>query len=282
MSEPYQTLPKRRSDTHKGDYGRVLVIGGSVGYTGAPTLCAKAALRAGAGLVYVGVPQSIYSITAVENDEAMPFPLPDRDGKLSQEAFDRIIQEMKKCDVCVIGPGMGRSEELFRLVRATVRAAECPLVIDADAIFAVSRDLSLLNRAKSPVYLTPHDGEFAHLFGDKSNGSRVDEAKQFARAHRCTVIRKGMETICAHPDGESTVLRVGTPGMAKGGSGDVLAGVLAAFLCQLPEKNAAETAVWAHGLAGSICAERLGEYGMNPTDLIDALAEATKTMTANV
>lgn len=281
MSELYQTLPKRLPDTHKGDYGRVLVIGGSVGYTGAPTLCAKAAVRAGAGLVYIGVPQSIYTITAVKNDEAMPFPLPDRDGKLSQDAFDRIMHEMKKCDVCVIGPGMGRSEELFRLVRATVRAAECPLVIDADAIFAVSRDLSLLNRAKSPVYLTPHDGEFAHLFGEKSGRDRLAEAKEFARAHRCTVIRKGMETICAHPNGESTILRVGTPGMAKGGSGDVLAGVLAAFLCQLPAERAAETAVWAHGLAGQICAERLGEYGMNPTDLIDALAEATKQMSSN-
>ena len=281
MSEVYKTLPRRRPDTHKGDYGRVLVIGGSVGYTGAPTLCAKAAVRAGAGLVYVGVPQSIYSITAVKNDEAMPFPLPDRDGKLSQDAFDMIQREMKKCDVCVIGPGMGRSEELFRLVRATVRAAECPLVIDADAIFAVSRDLSLLNRAKSPVYLTPHDGEFEHLFGDKSGGNRAAEAEAFAKAHRCTVIRKGMETICAHPDGRITVLRAGNPGMAKGGSGDVLAGVLAAFLCQLPAENAAETAVWAHGLAGAVCAERLGDYGMNPTDLIDALAEATKRMSSN-
>ena len=281
MSELYQTLPKRLPDTHKGDYGRVLVIGGSVGYTGAPTLCAKAAVRAGAGLVYIGVPQSIYTITAVKNDEAMPFPLPDRDGKLSQDAFDRIIKEMKHCDVCVIGPGLGRSEEIFRLIRATVRAAECPLVIDADAIFAVSRDLSLLNRAKAPVYLTPHDGEFAHLFGETRGKSRLEEAKEFARAHRCTVIRKGTETICAHPNGESTILRVGTPGMAKGGSGDVLAGVLAAFLCQLPAERAAETAVWAHGLAGTICAERLGEYGMNPTDLIEALAEATKQMSSN-
>lgn len=279
--EPYQTLPKRERDTHKGDYGRLLVIGGSVGYTGAPTLAAKAAVRAGAGLVYLGVPESIYTITAVKNDEAMPFPLRDRDGRLSQDAMPVILDWMKQCDVCVLGPGLGRTEELFRLIRGIVRAAEKPLVLDADAIFAVSRDLSLLDRAKAPVYLTPHDGEFRHLFGDGRRSDRAGEAAAFAKAHRCTVIRKGMETICAHPDGRRTVLRVGNPGMAKGGSGDVLAGVLGAFLCQLPETHAAESAVWAHGLAGDLCAERLGEYGITATDLIEALPEATRQMSAN-
>lgn len=280
MNESYKTLPKRRPDTHKGDYGRLLILGGSVRYTGAPTLCARAAVRAGAGLVYLGVPQSVYTITAVKNDEAMVFPLPDQDGKLSQESFNQIQNEMKKCDVVVFGPGLGRTEETFRLVRAVVRAATCPMVLDADAIFAVSRDLSLLDRAKAPMYLTPHDGEFQYLIGDRRSTDRVGETRAFAKAYRCTVIRKGMETVCAHPDGSATVLRAGNPGMAKGGSGDVLAGVLGAFLCQLDGDRVAETAVWAHGLAGSICAERLGEYGMNPTDLIEALPEATKRMTA--
>ena len=174
----------------------------------------------------------------------------------------------------------GRTEETFRLVRAVVRAADKPLVLDADAIFAVSRDLSLLDRAKAPIYLTPHDGEFRSLFGERAGRDRPAETTAFAKAHRCTVIRKGAETICARPDGRTVVLHADNPGMAKGGSGDVLAGVLGAFLCQLPEQWAAETAVWAHSLAGAICARRLGEYGMNPTDLIDALAEATKSMTA--
>lgn len=280
MPEPYQILPKRGRDTSKNDYGRLFVIGGSVGYTGAPTLCARAAVRAGAGRVYLGVPESIYTITAVKNDEAMPFPLPDREGKLSQDAMPVIIDRMKKCDVTVFGPGLGRTEETFRLVRAVVRAAEKPLVLDADAIFAVSRDLSLLDRAKAPIYLTPHDGEFLSLFGDRAGSDRRAETTAFAKAHRCTVIRKGAETICARPDGRTVVFRGENPGLAKSGSGDVLAGVLGAFLCQLPETWAAETAVWAHSLAGAICADRLGEYGMNPTDLISAIAEATKKMTA--
>lgn len=280
MPEPYQTLPRRGRNTSKNDYGSLFVIGGCVGYTGAPTLCARAAVRAGAGRVYLGVPESIYTITAVKNDEAMPFPLPDREGKLSQDAVPAIIDRMKKCDVTVFGPGLGRTEETFRLVRAVVRAAEKPLVLDADAIFAVSRDLSLLDRAKAPIYLTPHEGEFQSLFGDRAGSDRPAETTAFAREHRCTVIRKGAETICARPDGRAVVFRGENPGLAKGGSGDVLAGVLGAFLCQLPEQWAAETAVWAHSLAGAICAERLGEYGMNPTDLVDALAEATKRMTA--
>ena len=195
--ESYQILPRRERNTHKGDYGRLLIIGGSVGYTGAPTLTAKAAVRTGAGLVHLGVPESIYTITAFKNDEAMPFPLKDRDGKLTQDALPMILDWMKKCDVCVLGPGLGRTEELFRLVRAIVRAADKPLVLDADAIFAVSRDLSLLDRAKGAVYLTPHDGEFRHLVGDSRGGDRVSEAAAFAKAHRCTVIRKGRETICA-------------------------------------------------------------------------------------
>lgn len=280
MPEPYQILPKRGRNTSKNDYGRLFVIGGSVGYTGAPTLCARAAVRSGAGRVFLGVPESIYTITAVKNDEAMPFPLPDREGKLSQDAMPAIIDRMKKCDVTVFGPGLGRTEETFRLVRAVVRAAEKPLVLDADAIFAVSRDLSLLDRAKAPIYLTPHDGEFMTLFGDRAGRDRPAETTAFAKAHRCTVIRKGAETICARPDGRTVVFHGENPGLAKSGSGDVLAGVLGAFLCQLPENWAAETAVWAHSLAGAICAERLGEYGMNPTDLISALAEATKKMTA--
>ena len=191
-----------------------------------------------------------------------------------------IIDRMKKCDVTVFGPGLGRTEETFRLVRAVVRAAEKPLVLDADAIFAVSRDLSLLDRAKAPIYLTPHDGEFMTLFGDRAGRDRPAETTAFAKAHRCTVIRKGAETICARPDGRTVVFHGENPGLAKSGSGDVLAGVLGAFLCQLPENWAAETAVWAHSLAGKICADRLGEYGMNPTDLISAIAEATKKMTA--
>mgnify|MGYP000486018397 CR=1 FL=1 len=209
---PY--LPRRASDTNKYDYGRVLIVGGCIGYTGAPTLCARAALRCGAGLVSVGVPEAIYAVTAVKNDEAMPFPLPSAEGKLARDALPVLLERLEKSDVCVLGPGLGRNDTLTALVQAVVMQSGTPLVLDADALFAVAQD--------------------------------------------------------------AAVLRVGNPGMAKGGSGDVLAGMLGALLCQMPARDAVQTAVWLHGRAGDLCAGRMGEYAMNPTDVIAALPEVTK------
>ena len=158
---PY--LPRRASDTNKYDYGRVLIVGGCVGYTGAPTLCAHAALRCGAGLVSVGVPEAIYAITAVKNDAAMPFPLPSADGKLTADALPELLERLRRSDVCVLGPGLGRNAALTALVQAVVLRSETPLVLDADALFAVAQDVTVLDRARAPIVLTPHDGEFARL-----------------------------------------------------------------------------------------------------------------------
>ena len=160
---PY--LPRRASDTNKYDYGRVLIVGGCVGYTGAPTLCARAALRCGAGLVSVGVPEAIYAVTAVKNDEAMPFPLPSAEGKLARDALPILLERLQKSDVCVLGPGLGRSDALTALVQAVVTQSGTPLVLDADALFAVAQDVTVLDRACAPIVLTPHDGEFARLAG---------------------------------------------------------------------------------------------------------------------
>lgn len=272
---PY--LPRRASDTNKYDYGRVLIVGGCVGYTGAPTLCAHAALRCGAGLVSVGVPEAIYAITAVKNDAAMPFPLPSADGKLTADALPELLERLRRSDVCVLGPGLGRNAALTALVQAVVLRSETPLVLDADALFAVAQDVTVLDRARAPIVLTPHDGEFARLAGADAAG-RAEAASAFAAAHGCTVVRKGPETVCAFPDGDTAVLRAGNPGMAKGGSGDVLAGMLGALLCQMPARDAVQTAVWLHGRAGDVCAVRMGEYAMNPTDVIAALPEVTKTI----
>ncbi len=148
-------------------------------------------------------------------------------------------------------------------------------MLDADALFAVAQDVSVLARARAPIVLTPHDGEFARLAGADETG-RADAASAFAVRHGCTVVRKGPETVCAFPDGDAAVLRVGNPGMAKGGSGDVLAGMLGALLCQMPARDAVQTAVWLHGRAGDLCAGRMGEYAMDPTDVIAALPEVTK------
>ena len=201
---PY--LPRRASDTNKYDYGRVLIVGGCIGYTGAPTLCARAALRCGAGLVSVGVPEAIYAVTAVKNDEAMPFPLPSAEGKLARDALPVLLERLEKSDVCVLGPGLGRNDTLTALVQAVVMQSGTPLVLDADALFAVAQDAAVLERARAPIVLTPHDGEFARLAGPDKTG-RAEAASDFAVRHGCTVVRKGPETVCAFPDGDAAVLR---------------------------------------------------------------------------
>jgi len=261
-------LPKRPRISHKGDFGKVFVCGGCVGYTGAPSLCARAAVRSGAGLVYLGVPKDIYAITAAKNDEAMPFPLAgDGAGRLGADALSQMLERADSCDVAVLGPGLGRSEELTGLVRAFARQTQTRLVLDADALFAM--DLETLGALKRPAVLTPHEGEFARLFWPVSD--RLNDAKKAARESGSIVVLKGHRTIAAFPDGEAFVNTAGNPGMAKGGTGDALAGVIAALWCVLPPNRAVPYAVWLHGRAGDLCAKRLGEYAMTAGDLIEAL-----------
>ena len=270
---PY--LPRRASDTNKYDYGRVLIVGGCVGYTGAPTLCARAALRCGAGLVSVGVPEAIYAVTAVKNDEAMPFPLPSAEGSWRAMRC-RYCSSGCKSDVCVLGPGLGRSDALTALVQAVVTQSGTPLMLDADALFCRRAGRDGARPRLRAIVLTPHDGGVCP--SGRAGWNRQGQRRRpiFAVRHGCTVVRKGPETVCAFPDGDAAVLRVGNPGMAKGGSGDVLAGMFAALLCQMPARDAVQTAVWLHGRAGDLCAGRMGEYAMNPTDVIAALPEVTK------
>ncbi len=273
------TLPGRRPDTHKGDYGRILIIGGAVGYTGAPTLCARAAVRAGAGLVYLGVPKPIYEITAVKNDEAMPFPLPaDAYGGVSPEAADSVLNRLKGCDVCALGPGMGKGEGTAAIIRAVLESGmEKPLVLDADALNVLKPMLPLLRAYPGPVILTPHGGEFVRLGGENS-GDTVAEACRFSTRTGGVLVLKNHRTVVAFPDGEVYITTHGNPGMAKGGSGDALTGILAAMLGQLPLRPAVCAGVHLHGLAGDLCAAHLGEYAMTASDLIETLPEATRKM----
>ncbi len=276
------TLPRRRPETHKGDYGRVLIIGGAVGYTGAPTLCARAAVRAGAGLVYLGVPAPIYEITAVKNDEAMPFPLPaEAGGGVSPEAVGAVLSRLEGCDVCVLGPGMGKGAGTAAVVRAVLESGLAkPLVLDADALNVLKPMLPLLRAYPGSVILTPHGGEFARLGGDNS-GDVVAEACRFSAEFGAVLVLKNHRTVLAFPDGEVYITTHGNPGMAKGGSGDALTGILAAMLGQLPFREAVRAGVHLHGLAGDLCAARLGEYAMTATDLIETLPEATLRMLEN-
>ena len=271
-------LPKRKANTHKGDYGKLLVLGGCVGYTGAPTLCARAALRAGAGLVYLGVPAPIYDITAVKNDEAMPFPLPaDECGCFAAAAADAITAQLEMCDVAAIGPGMGKAPGCAALLERVMADFAKPLVIDADGLNMLAGRMELLRGRRAMTVLTPHDGEFLRL-GGTLDGDRADCALRFAQAHGCVLVLKGHRSVVAFPDGTAFIGTHGNPGMAKGGSGDVLTGVIAAMLCQLPQEKAVSAGVHLHALAGDLCAQRLGEYAMLATDVIETLPAATQIM----
>ena len=258
-------LPARAPLTHKGDYGKLLILGGCVGYTGAPVLCAEAALRSGAGLVYLGVPKEIYSVAAVKLTEAMPFP----------RTAESLRERLDNCDVCVLGPGMGRSEDTARLTARVLREFSGPVTADADALWAIAQAPDLLDNAAGPVVLTPHEGEFARLLG-RSVTDRLNDARSFADAHNCAVVLKGHRTICAFPGGAAYVVDAGGPGMARGGSGDVLAGVIGALLGQLPLRRAVLTACWLHARAGDLAADRLGEYAMTAGDIIASLPAAQR------
>lgn len=272
-------LPKRARESSKRDYGRLLILAGSRGYTGAPSFASRAAVRGGAGLVWLGVPESIYAVTAVKNDEAMPFPLPcDAQGRLTAEALPEVEARLERMSCLAIGPGLGRSAGVTEFVQGALAASRVPTVVDADALWALSRDMSSLEDAACPLVLTPHEGEFAML-GGLLDGDRVASARRFALRWGCTLVLKGSGSVVAFPDGECYVNQTGNPGMARGGSGDVLTGLMAAMLCQLPFRDAVRAAVYLHGLAGDMAAGELGEYGMTPTDMIRLLPAALKTVT---
>ena len=268
MTPQQVRLPVRKRDSHKSNYGKLLILGGCVGYTGAVALCARGALRSGAGLVRVGVPEDIYPIIAVKLDEAMPFPL------ARPLHVEDLAEKLAASTVCVIGPGMGRSADALAFARDVLRVSTIPTVVDADALFAVKDELALL-RGK---IITPHAGEFARLGGNVT-GSRIEDAAMFAESYGCTVVLKGHETVVAFPDGRVYVCPVGNPGMATGGSGDVLAGIIGGLLGQLPMEQAVLYGVCIHGAAGDLCAEELGEYSMLPSDMIEALPSVMKKMT---
>jgi NAD(P)H-hydrate epimerase len=209
----------------------------------------------------------------------MCFPLADDgNGRLSKSCLPIIFDKLSSASACVIGCGLGRSDELGETLRVLLRDSDVPLVIDADGLFALGDDPKVITAAKIPPVLTPHEGEFARL-GGALTGDRISDACGFAESRSCVLVLKGHRTICAFPDGETVIIPYGNPGMAKGGSGDVLAGIIGGLLCQLPLKKAVTTACAIHALAGDKCAERLGEYSMLPTDIIAAMPEIMREIT---
>ena len=273
-------LPRRPEDGHKGTFGRVLIAAGSVGFTGAPVLAANAAVRSGAGLVFLGVPRSVWPIAAVKCDEAMPFPLPeDGAGRLSPEALEGLRERLAGCDAFLLGPGLGQSEALDTLVLSLLRERGArPTVVDADGLNALSRhiDSSVCN---PHTVLTPHDGEYTRLMGRWPGEDRAAAALALARRSNCVAVLKGHRTLIAAPDGQLWRNTTGNHGMAKGGSGDVLSGILVSLLAQGMEPHkAAAAAVWVHGRAGDLAAEQFGYRGMTPTDLSHCLGQVWREL----
>ena len=272
-------LPKRSSRSYKYSYGRALIIGGSLQYSGAPALAANACERSGAGLTRLMVPECIHTIAAVKCDGAVVTPLDATDrGTIDDSALPIIMEHLKRADACVIGQGLGLDENVRTAVESVVFEAECPLVIDADALTMIGKNMELLRSRRFPTILTPHEGEFRRLGGRLEKG-RLDAAVSFTRQYpNVILILKGYGTLIGH-QGKITVNPTGSPAMAKGGSGDVLSGILGAMLAQrFAPFYAAKCAVYLHGLAGDLAAEKQGEYSVTPSDIIQALPEAFRSI----
>ena len=270
-----QILPDRKADSHKGDFGRILLLCGSRGYTGAAALAAMGALRCGAGLVYLGVSESIYAIEAVKLTEPVVFPLPDENGMLSAQAVDRITQLLPKMDAVLIGPGLGQSEGTFAVVKSVLEQFKGTVVLDADGINVLAGHIDLLRGRTAPTILTPHLGEFRRISGQVCN-DRVADAAAFAQDTNTVVLLKGHHTVIT--DGKECYINpTGNPGMAVGGSGDVLSGMIAALLgLGIAPLQAAACGAWLHGAAGDICQKEIGQYGMLPSDMLRVLPRLLK------
>lgn len=268
-------LPDRDPWGHKGSFGKILLLCGSRGFTGAAYLAAMGALRCGAGLVFLGVPESIYAIEAVKLNEPVVFPLPEEDGKLSALAIPEILNRLPQMDAVLVGCGLGQSAGTLEVVRTILDKAECPVILDADGINVLAGHKDILRGRRFPTILTPHDGEFLR-FGGILGEDRMASAARFAADWNCIVLLKGHRTCIT--DGRTGYRNVtGNPGMAVGGSGDVLAGVIVSLVGQgIAPLEAAACGAWLHGAAGDVCAGELGQYGMLPTDMLQVLPRLLK------
>ena len=267
-------FPRRRPSSHKGDFGHLLVIAGSEGYTGAPVLCAHAAARTGAGLVTLAVPRAIYSIVAANCPaEVMPRPV---------DNFDALLADLQRFNAIAIGPGLGQQPDVQRMVWKLVSTSPVPVVADADALNAIAHAVAGLRKDQTPMVLTPHPGEMARLVGKSTKevqAHRWELARDFAREYGVVMVLKGAGTVIADKSAKMWINSTGNPGMAKGGMGDVLTGMIGALLAQgMGACDAARAGVYLHGLAGDIAREQHGEQSMLAGDLILSLGAAFKTL----
>ena len=269
------SVPRRR-DSHKGDYGHLLVLAGSVGKTGAAAMAGEAALRVGAGLVTLGVPKSLNPVLEVKLTEAMTEPLPETTKQtLSLRAFRPILRLCEAKKAIVIGPGMGTFKETQALILKLLKTLDLPIVLDADGLTALGTQIKSLPRLKRSLILTPHPGEMARLTGLTSKQvleDRMAICRNFSKSHQVYLILKGYRTLIATPGGEVFINPTGNPGMATGGTGDVLTGMIGGLISQgYNILHSLQAAVYLHGLAGDRAASELGEKSLVATDLIERI-----------
>ncbi len=280
-------LAPRPRDSNKGMYGHALIVGGSFGKSGAAAMAGMAALRAGAGLSTVATPARVLTSVASFAAEVMTEQLPETPaGSIAVSAAEtgRFLELTKPMTVVAIGPGIGRNSQTVQFVHEAVHQTKVPLVLDADGLNAFEGQTQLLDGRRRPLVLTPHPGEMSRLTGmtiKAIQADRLNVARNFARAHHLVLVLKGDRTIVALPDGMAWVNPTGNPGMATGGTGDILTGMTAGVLAQMPNDyaRAAIAAVYMHGLAGDVAEERMGEHSLVATDLLDALPEAFRRAT---
>ena len=273
------TLPQRAADAHKGSCGKVFILAGSKGMTGAAALAANAAVRSGAGLVYVGCPESLNDILEVKLTEALTRPLPEVSRKrvLARRALGEVMKHIGEVDAIAVGPGLSQHFETQELVRRVIARRDKPTVLDADGINAFAKDISALRENRTPLIITPHVGELSRIVGAPITEILADRkiwAQKAAALFNCVCVLKGAPTFVADPSGTVCLNPTGNAGMASGGTGDVLTGIIVALLGQgLAPFDAACCGVYLHGLAGDLATDELGQVAMCASDMIDCLPE---------
>ena len=281
MDTPFETmtrqqvgtlLPRRQKDTNKGDFGKLLCICGSDGMTGAACLSAAAAVRCGAGLCTLAAPAQVQAAVASKLNEPTMLLLPQH---LGEKDLDTLVKRLAVSSACLLGCGLGQGERTTKLLQTVLAHANCPVILDADGINCLASDIDMIKTATAPVILTPHMGEMARLAGfsiEQVLADRLSIAQSFAKEHGVVLVLKGAGTIVATPDGRARICTHGNAGMSKGGSGDVLAGMIASFAAQgIRPADAAVCGVYLHACAGDRAARRLSQYAMTPTDMIGEL-----------
>lgn len=268
-------MPKRTNDSHKGDYGKLLIVGASVGMTGAVALAAKAAQKCGVGLITAAIPEELNPILEVKLTEPMTYPLKSRDGAICHGAIEQIKEKMEQSDALLFGPGIGRGDEIVEILREILKSSKIPIILDADGLYALSKDMDMLSHCGCDLIFTPHEMEFSRISGhilEEIHKNRIALSEKFSSEFGVTLVLKGAKTIITAPDGKQYINALGNNGMATGGSGDVLAGMIAAFCARgVHDADAAVLGTYFHSAAADMAAEAVGKNALTPSDIINSI-----------